>query len=65
MAKAIIRTAKISSGGGVSGSLSHNYRDRETLNADMKKGHLNEHDIKTMDEAKKAIMAKIPNDARK
>lgn len=65
MAKAIIRTAKISSGGGISGSLSHNYRERKTLNADMKKTQFNSHDINSMTDAKNAIMEKIPLDHRK
>ena len=43
MSFAILRIQKLKSFADVGGSLSHNYRNRETLNADDARTHLNEH----------------------
>lgn len=65
MAKCILRTAKISTKGGIGASLDHNYRERETRNADQNKAHENSHDISTKDAAYSAIENRIPDDRRK
>jgi hypothetical protein len=46
MSFAILRIQKLKSFADVGGSLSHNYRNRETLNADDARTHLNEHDAR-------------------
>lgn len=43
MSYAILRTAKLKSFGEIGGSLAHNYREIQTLNADESKAELNEH----------------------
>lgn len=65
MAKCILRTAKINTKGGIGASLDHNYRERETRNANPNKAHENSHDISTKDEAYRAIENRIPEDRRK
>lgn len=65
MAMCIIRTAKISTAGGIGASLDHGYRQKETLNADKLKEHENSHDIASRDMAYKAITKLVPNDRRK
>ena len=47
MSFAILRIQKLKSFADVGGSLSHNYRNRETLNADSDRTHLNEHELDT------------------
>ena len=47
MSFAILRIQKLKSFADVGGSLSHNYRNRETLNADDARTHLNEHALDT------------------
>jgi hypothetical protein len=42
------------------GSLSHNYRNRETLNADDARTHLNEHELDTNEKCMTAIRDRIP-----
>ena len=51
MSFAILRLQKLKSFADVGGSLSHNYRNRETLNADDARTHLNEHDLDTNENA--------------
>ena len=43
MAYAILRTAKLKTFGNIAASASHNFRERETLNADPERTHLNIH----------------------
>lgn len=65
MAKAIIRTAKLSTNGNIGASLSHNYRDRKTLNANEMKTHLNYHQLPDKDSAYNAIQNRLPEKIRK
>lgn len=64
MAYAILRTAKLKSAGNIGGSLAHNYRTRETPNADEKRSHLNSHSMGTAEEVKQAIEARLPEKRR-
>lgn len=64
MAYAILRTAKLKSAGNIGGSLAHNYRTRETPNADEKRAHLNSHSMGTAEEVKQAIEARLPEKRR-
>lgn len=64
MAYAILRTAKLKSFGNIGGSLAHNYRTRETLNADDQRSHLNKHDLATAEEVKQAIQNRLPEKVR-
>ena len=65
MAYAILRTAKLKTVGNIIGSLSHNYRTRETPNADPSREADNLHQIKTQKEAAEAIRKRIPTKHRK
>lgn len=65
MSYAILRTAKLKTIGNICGSLSHNYRTRETHNADAQKLDLNEHDLKTDQEVRQAIENRLPEKRRK
>ena len=65
MPYAILRTTKIKTGGNIAASLSHNYRDRETHNADETKAHLNSHDHDSKDAAFEAIQNRLPVKIRK
>ncbi|WP_171499031.1 plasmid recombination protein, partial [Acinetobacter soli] len=49
----------------VGGSLSHNYRNRETLNADDASTHLNEHTLDTNEKCMSEIRDRIPEKRRK
>ena len=51
MSFAILRLQKLKTFADIGGSLSHNYRNRETLNADSDRTHLNEHDLDTNENA--------------
>lgn len=62
--KAIFRVEKLKTMGNVGGSLSHNYRNRLTLNADDTRTHLNEHSLKTHRECFEAIKNRIPEKHR-
>lgn len=65
MSFAILRLQKLKSFADVGGSLSHNYRNRETLNADDARTHLNEHDLDTNEKCMTAIRSRIPEKRRK
>ena len=57
--------SKLKSFADVGGSLSHNYRNRETLNADSDRTHLNEHELDTNEKCMTAIRDRIPEKRRK
>ncbi|WP_200843090.1 plasmid recombination protein, partial [Klebsiella pneumoniae] len=61
----ILRIQKLKSFADVGGSLSHNYRNRETLNADSDRTHLNEHELDTNEKCMTAIRDRIPEKRRK
>jgi len=65
MSFAILRIQKLKSFADVGGSLSHNYRNRETLNADSDRTHLNEHELDTNEKCMTAIRDRIPEKRRK
>jgi hypothetical protein len=65
MSFAILRLQKLKSFADVGGSLSHNYRNRETLNADSDRTHLNDHDLDTNEKCMSAIRDRIPEKRRK
>ena len=65
MPYAILRTAKLKTVGNIIGSLSHNYRTRETPNADPSREADNFHQIKTQKDAAEAIRKRIPAKHRK
>ena len=65
MSFAILRLQKLKSFADVGGSLSHNYRNRETLNADDARTHLNEHELDTNEKCMTAIRDRIPEKRRK
>ena len=60
-----MRIQKLKSFADVGGSLSHNYRNRETLNADSDRTHLNEHELDTNEKCMTAIRDRIPEKRRK
>lgn len=64
MAYAILRTEKLKSMGNIGGSLAHNYRTRDTPNAEPKRLHLNTHDMASADEVKAAIVERLPEKRR-
>ena len=65
MSFAILRLQKLKTFADVGGSLSHNYRNRETLNADADRTHLNDHDLDTNEKCMSAIRDRIPEKRRK
>ena len=65
MAFAILRVQKLKTLGNIGGSLSHNYRNRKTSNADIERAHLNEHDLKTNQQTMAAIQNRFPDKRRK
>jgi hypothetical protein len=66
MAKAIMRSAKLASMGNVASSLKHNFRERETANADETKTPENEHlAARSTDEAMGKLRALLPENRRK
>ena len=65
MSFAILRLQKLKSFADVGGSLSHNYRNRETLNADDARTHLNEHDLDTNEKCMSAIGTESPKKRQK
>ena len=65
MSFAILRTAKLKSFGEIGGSLSHNYRDRPTPNANPQQTHNNEHSFSSADLVMTAIKNKLPEKRRK
>lgn len=62
---AILRFAKLKTWGQIGGSLSHNYRTRDTPNADSDLTHLNEHSHETTQTVKNDLAARIPENRRK
>lgn len=62
---AILRVEKLKSFGNVAGSLAHTYRTRETPNADQARASANEHSHTTVDEARLALHARVPDKRRK
>ena len=65
MSYAILRTAKLKTVGNIIGSLSHNYRTRETPNANPSLVSKNLHVLTTQKEAAEAIRKRIPVKHRK
>ena len=65
MSYAILRTQKLKTIGNILGSLSHNYRTRETPNSDPARVSKNLHVLKTKKEAAEAIRKRIPAKHRK
>lgn len=65
MSFAILRTAKLKSFGEIGGSLSHNYRDRPTPNANPQQTPQNEHSLKNAESVMTAIKDKLPEKRRK
>ena len=61
---AILRTAKLKTIGNIAASLSHNYRTRETLNADQNRSNLNEHSLESAQAVKDAIQERLPEKRR-
>ncbi|MCF9047378.1 MobV family relaxase [Acinetobacter nectaris] len=61
----IFRTKKLKSFGEISGSLSHNYRTRETPNANPQETPKNEHSHQSADEVLCGIKDRIPQKVRK
>ena len=62
---AILRAEKLKTFGNIGGSLAHNYRDRETHNADASRTPKNRHTVKTSDEVMAKIRARLPEKRRK
>lgn len=60
MSFAILRISKLKHFGNIGGSLSHNYRDRETHNADSDLSVMNEHSLENAEAVKNAITARLP-----
>lgn len=65
MAYAILRFAKLKTWGQIAGSLSHNYRTRDTPNADQNRAHLNEHSHATTQDVKNNLQNRLPEKYRK
>lgn len=65
MSFAILRTAKLKSFGEIGGSLSHNYRDRPTPNANPQQTPQDEHSLKNAESVMTAIKEKLPAKRRK
>lgn len=65
MTYAILRAEKLKTGGNIAGSLAHNYRTRETPNADAERTPLNRHSQPTAEAARAAIEARLPEKRRK
>lgn len=61
---AILRTAKLKTMGNIAASLSHNYRDRETLNADESRCDLNEHSVPSAGLVRELISKSLPEKRR-
>ena len=65
MSFAILRTAKLKSFGEIGGSLSHNYRNRSTPNADPQLTQKNEHSLPNAALVMSSIKDKLPEKRRK
>ncbi|TCT09669.1 MobV family relaxase [Paralcaligenes ureilyticus] len=61
----ILRAEKLKSFGNIGGSLSHNYRARETPNADPHRTYKNKNSMRGPDEVMAAIKARLPERRRK
>lgn len=64
MSFAILRTAKLKSFGEIGGSLSHNYRNRSTPNADPQLTQKNEHSLPNAELVMSSIKDKLPEKRR-
>lgn len=64
MPYAILRTAKLKTIGNIGGSLAHNYRERETKNADPSKTHENTHSLPNAESVKNTIATRLPEKRR-
>lgn len=64
MSFAILRTSKLKTIGNIGGSLSHNYRTRNTPNADPDLSVMNEHSLENAEAVKNAINARLPEKRR-
>lgn len=65
MSFAILRLQKLKTLGNIGGSLSHNYRTRNTPNADPSRTADNEHSLQTAESVKTAIENRLPDKRRK
>lgn len=65
MSFAILRLQKLKTIGNIGGSLSHNYRTRNTPNADPLRTADNEHSLQTAESVKTAIENRLPEKRRK
>ncbi|MCK0871139.1 MobV family relaxase [Acinetobacter pittii] len=65
MSYAILRTEKLKTMGNIAASLSHNYRNRPTPNADPYRTVNNEHDLKTAGQVMDGIKNRLPEKTRK
>lgn len=65
MSFAILRTAKLKTFGEIGGSLSHNYRNRSTPNADPQLTQKNEHSLPNAELVMSSIKDKLPEKRRK
>ncbi|KAA0921713.1 hypothetical protein FQ082_12780 [Psychrobacter sp. ANT_H56B] len=61
---AILRTAKLKTMGNIGGSLAHNYRTIETLNADPNRTPENDHTVASPEAVKQAIQNRLPEKRR-
>lgn len=61
---AILRFVKLKTLGGIAGSLSHNYRTRDTPNANADLSHLNEHSHETSKDVQNDIKNRLPEKIR-
>ena len=64
MSYAILRTEKLKTMGNIAASLSHNYRNRPTPNADPNRTVNNEHDLKTAGQVMDGIKNRLPEKTR-
>jgi hypothetical protein len=64
MSYAILRTEKLKTMGNIAASLSHNYRNRPTPNADPYRTINNEHDLKTAGQVMDGIKNRLPEKTR-
>ena len=65
VAYAILRTAKLKTFGNIAASASHNFRERETLNADPERTHLNIHNgANSSDEVTAKVKSLLPEKFR-
>lgn len=61
---AILRAEKLKTFGNIGASLSHNYRDRPTPNADPKRAHLNRHSVADSSQVMERIRERLPEKRR-